>query len=153
MVRPQVKPHVDNPALGDSIAFMRGGAKPHTTRISQDVLASVTNRLLSAKNPDICIIANLWLIMSRNIIGTNPLPQIVAGLRTGKHTTINGQHHLWTSLRYQGGHVNHQQTAEYFFLSYDCLCVKFILRLVHSFYGLVHVKKAMLKGNSSNICI
>ena len=27
-----------------------------------------------AKNQDICIIANLWLIMSRNIIGTNPLP-------------------------------------------------------------------------------
>ena len=43
MVRPQVKPHVDNPALGDSTAFMRGGAKPHTARISQDVLASVIN--------------------------------------------------------------------------------------------------------------
>ena len=29
---------------------------------------------------------------------------------------------------------------------YHCFCVKFVLRLVHSFYGLVHAKQ-MLKGN------
>ena len=74
MVRPHVKPHVNNHALADSTVFMRGGAKPHTARKSQDVLASATNLLLSAKNPDISIIANLWSIMSRNINGMNPLP-------------------------------------------------------------------------------
>ena len=74
MVRPHVKPHVDNHALAGSTVFIRIGAKPHTARISQDVLASATNLLLSAKNPDIWIIANLWSIMSRNIIGMNPLP-------------------------------------------------------------------------------
>ena len=64
--------HIDNQALADSTVFMRGGAKPHTARISQDVLASATNLLLSAKNPGISIITHLWSIMSRNIIGINP---------------------------------------------------------------------------------
>ena len=53
MGRPHAKPHVDNPALANSTVFVRGGAKPHT---SQDVLASATKHLLSAKNPDICIV-------------------------------------------------------------------------------------------------
>ena len=46
IVKPRVKPHADNHALADSTVFMRGGAKPHTARISQDVLASATNLLL-----------------------------------------------------------------------------------------------------------
>ena len=72
IVRPHVKPHVDKHALADNTVFMRGGTKPHMARLSQDVLASATNFLLSAKNPDISIIANLWSIMSRNTIGMNP---------------------------------------------------------------------------------
>ena len=71
IIRPHVKPTM---ALADSIVFMQGGAKPHTARISQDVLTRATNLLLSAKNPDVSIIANLWLIMYRNIIGMNLLP-------------------------------------------------------------------------------
>ena len=73
IVRSHVKPHIANHALADSTVCMRGGTKPQTTRISQDILASVNNILLSAKNPDIGIIANLWLIMSRNIVVMNPL--------------------------------------------------------------------------------
>ena len=52
MVKSHVKPHVDNHALADSIVFLPGGAKPHIARISQGVLVSATNLLLSAKNPD-----------------------------------------------------------------------------------------------------
>ena len=62
IVRPHVKPHVDNHAQADSTVFMRGLTKPHTSRI---VLTSVTNLLLSA---------NLWSIMPRNTIGMNLLP-------------------------------------------------------------------------------
>ena len=74
MARPHVKPHVDNHALANSTVFMRGGAKPHAARTSRDVLASATNLLLSAKNPDICTIAHLRSIMSRNIIDMNLFP-------------------------------------------------------------------------------
>ena len=56
IVRPHVKPHVDNHAVEDSTVFMRGGAKPRTARIRQGVLARATNLLLSTKNADICII-------------------------------------------------------------------------------------------------
>ena len=74
MVRPHVKPRFDNHALAESTVFMRDGTKLRTERKSQDVLASATSLLLSANNPDICIIENLWSIMSRSIIGMNPLP-------------------------------------------------------------------------------
>ena len=72
IVRPHFMPRVDTHALADSTVFMRDGAKPHATRISQDVLANATNLLLPTNNPDISIIASLWSIVSRNIIGMNP---------------------------------------------------------------------------------
>ena len=65
--RPHVKPRVDNHALADSTVLIRGGANPPTERISQNVLVNATNLLLSAKNPNIIITANLWWIVSRNI--------------------------------------------------------------------------------------
>ena len=43
--------------------------------------------------------------------------------------------------------INKQINSWKDILSHHCLCVKFVLRLVHYFYGLVYVKKAMLKGN------
>ena len=57
IVGPHVKSHVNSNALGDSTVYMRGGTKPHTARISLDVLANAINLLLSAKNPDSNIIA------------------------------------------------------------------------------------------------
>ena len=38
ILRPHVKPHIDNHALADETAFMQGGATPHTARIRQEVL-------------------------------------------------------------------------------------------------------------------
>ena len=87
--------------LNDVIMFMQGGAKPHRARISQDVLANATNLLLSAKIPDINIIA-VDYIQKRNWYETI--------------TLINGQHQTGISRRYH------------------CLCVKFVLDLVNSFY-------------------
>ena len=73
IVKPHVEPHVDNHALADSTVLIRGGTKTSTTRMGQDVPANATGLLLSAKNPDISIIANLWSIVSRNINGMNLL--------------------------------------------------------------------------------
>ena len=47
IARPHVKPHVG----ADSAVFMRGVAKSHTARVSQDIPDSGTNLLFSAKNP------------------------------------------------------------------------------------------------------
>ena len=63
IVRPHVETHVDNYALTDSTVLMRGGAKPHAARISQDVLAM---RLASHSQPRIQTLASLWTYVQKH---------------------------------------------------------------------------------------
>ena len=56
IVRPHVNLHIDNHTLADSTVFMRGGAKPHTARISQDCSCS---RPTSCCQPRILILVSL----------------------------------------------------------------------------------------------
>ena len=74
IIRAHVKPQVDNHALADSTVIIRGGTKTHSARISRDVFDNATSYLLSAKNPDISIIAKLWSFVYRNMYGIDPLP-------------------------------------------------------------------------------
>ena len=66
IVRPNFELHFVNHALADSNVLMRGGTKPPTTRISQDVPANVTSLLLTAKNPGshVCLSSIIYTVES-----------------------------------------------------------------------------------------
>ena len=124
--------------------------------LQQDVLANATSHMLSAKNPDINIIANLWSNMSKTINGMNPLPQIAAEFRAAVHNEWQNITQTSVRLLMVGVQRGPHGIAEVFrwicrlstgncvgSSSYHCLRVTFVLRLVHSLYGMVHVKQKL----------
>ena len=156
IIRPHVKPHIDNRALADGAAFMQGGPTPHTARLSQEVLigAAIDVLVWSAKNPDINIIKKVWSVMLKRINGVNPLPKNAIEIHAtctvydrtshiGAHTTISGQRSAPTSCLCRSSRWTHLLSLNSWmdFWSSHYLRVKFVLRLMHAFHALIHVLK------------